>query len=221
MTKKLLLLFNYQRDKWLWIRSATCSAWVVLCGTRVAAPAFQRCWVKAQNLTTAITASFNKSQSAAGNCICTLSTQYLLPSVRNTYSPSQKHSRDSLWRYWRSYLCNFSCRYHLTVPPVVCKTSQEAARQEEEMMVNGHHMQSRHGPANCLSTLQSFLLLDWIGSYPGSAVDLEIRSDECRFSQGNLNAGHHKQNAPFLNKLKSTIAFNFSKETKGAAASCF
>lgn len=82
-----------------------------------------------------ITASFNKSQSAAGNRVCTLSTQYLLPSVRNTYSPSPKHSRDSLWSCWRSYSCDFSCRYHLTVPPVVCKTSQEAARQDEEMMV--------------------------------------------------------------------------------------
>lgn len=101
---------------------------------------------KSTELTTAITASFNQSQSAAGNCICTLSTQELLPSVRNTYSPSPKHSRDSLWSPWRSYRCNFSCRYHLTVPPVVSKTSQEAARQDEEMMVNGHHMQSRHGP---------------------------------------------------------------------------
>lgn len=60
-----------------------------------------------------------------------------------------------------------------------------------------------------------------LGSYPGSADDLEIQSDECRFSQGNLNTGHYKENVPFLNKLKSTIAFNFSKETKGSGCQLF
>lgn len=131
---------------------------------------------KSTELTTAITASFNKSQSAAGNRVCTLSTQQRLPSVGNTYSPSQKHSRDALWSYWRSYSCNFCCRYHLTVPPVGSKTSQEAARQAEEMMVNGHHMAKQ--------------AWSWVHI---QEVDLEIRSDECRFSQGNLNAGHHKE----------------------------